>query len=534
MYKSRIRKWQIDKKHKRHEMLFATKVIEKRRREGKSTQITIRGQDIAEADVRKYFKRLKTSTASDAANAENAPTPPELSYGTPILQTIPIMPLFCQQVGMEMENEKTHHGTDLSDCLETAYTTINTSEMYEISMNATDSAWPVYTVQPELRAIRSNNPMLWVAQNNDNNLEALLGTSVSDAVSGSTHGRYFWQYSFLGTDDALHPYVPAACIYESVIHNIYAYLNWYYFSSDKWLPHKDKILGQRSLKSVVQADTIVWNDPRWLSNLVSDAVIFFSRGHGRRAVSMIDSACAIIQSLVKEQHPQLLSKLLVAVALNKGGQYKELIQAVLLHFYNIADIMLGPRHPLTQLSSWLAKASAQSVDVSQMGLRVLRDGYIQHAGHDHPESLEVMAEEAVELISARKLIEAETMLGNLQRLYETRIGPLSWESLRILVRLASMHHLRGDFASAKCVLEEHYRGLMQLKKPYNNINRGKVWNLRERALICRLIHEYAEMQVLVTEAWNVGTASLPADDIEMILLALDFPAAEWHTPQNAA
>ena len=166
-----------------------------------------------------------------------------------------------------------------------------------------------------------------------------------------------------------------------------------------------------------------------------------------------------------------------------------------------------------------------------MGLRVLRDGYIQHAGRDHPESLEVMTEEADELISAHKLIEAETMLGYLQRLYETRIGPLSWESLGILVRLASMHHLRGDFASAKCALEEHYRRLMQLKKP-NNVNREKVWNLRARALICRLIHEYAEMQVLVTEAWNVGTASLPADDIGMILLAHDFPAAEWHTPQN--
>lgn len=106
MYKSKIFKWQIDKKRKRPEMLFAKKVIEKRRQEGKSTQITIRGQNLAETDVRKYFKRSKTSATFDAADAENAPTPPELSYGTPVLQSIPLIPTSNQQVGAEMENEK--------------------------------------------------------------------------------------------------------------------------------------------------------------------------------------------------------------------------------------------------------------------------------------------------------------------------------------------------------------------------------------------------------------------------------------------
>jgi hypothetical protein len=376
MYKSRIRKWQIDKKHKRHEMLFATKVIGKRRREGKSTQITIRGQDIAEADVRKYFKRLKTSTASDAANAENATTPPDVSYGTPVLRSMPLIPPLSQQVGMDVENETAYHATDaISDSLETAYPTINTSDTYGLGMNEHDSTWPVYTFQPELRAIRSNRPMPWVAQKNDENLEALWGMPTSDVVSSSTHGGYSWQSSFLGADDALQPYELTACTYESTFYHIHAYLNFYYFKSDKWLPHKDKILGRPNSRSAIGEDAIVFKNPAILLRQVGYALDLFDRGHSHRAVSMIDSACAIIQRLVKEQHPQLLPNLLVVVSCQSGAKYKELIQAVLLHFYDMADIMFGPQHPLTQLSFWLLKALAQSLKVSEIGLRVFRDIY---------------------------------------------------------------------------------------------------------------------------------------------------------------
>ena len=168
-----------------------------------------------------------------------------------------------------------------------------------------------------------------------------------------------------------------------------------------------------------------------------------------------------------------------------------------------------------------------------MGLRVLRDGYIQHAGHDHPESLKVMVEEATEMSRRGNLIEAETMLTNLQQLFESKSGPLNYESLGISFELAVIHIRRRDLASAKYLLEEQYRRLMQLEGTYA-INTDKVRNLRERALLCETRHEYAEMRVLVTEAWNVGTASLPANHAEMLFLAHDLPAAEWHTPRNAA
>ena len=216
----------------------------------------------------------------------------------------------------------------------------------------------VCTVQPELRAIRSQSPVLRATQNNDNDLDALWRPPASDVVSSSTDRRYSWQSSFLGNDVALHPHVPAPCIHESVLYNINAYINVYYFKSDRWLPYKDNILGEPNLKSAVEADSIVLIDPESLVSAVLPAAHLFDRGYGHRAVSMIDSACAMIQRLVNEQHPQLLSKLLMAVSYMKAAKYKELIQEVLLHFYNMADILFGPQHPFSQLSSWLSKASA--------------------------------------------------------------------------------------------------------------------------------------------------------------------------------
>jgi hypothetical protein len=117
---------------------------------------------------------------------------------------------------------------------------------------------------------------------------------------------------------------------------------------------------------------------------------------------------------------------------------------------------------------------------------------------------------------------------------KSKLGLSRREALSVLTQLAFIHIERRDLASAKCLLEEHYRRLMQIKRASRrNRNKGKVSNLRFRAILCGSRYEYAEMRVLVNEAWSLCTASLPADDVETLILAHDFPAAEWHIPQNA-
>jgi hypothetical protein len=357
--------------------------------------------------------------------------------------------------------------------------------------------------------------MRWVAQKIDDNFEALMGTPTTDVVSSLTHGGYSWQSSFLGIDVVLQPYELTSCTYESTLHHIHAYLNFYYFKSDKWLPHKDKILGQPNSGSAAGGDAIVLENPAILHRSIYDALALFDRGHSHRAVSMIDSTCAMIQRLVKKQNPQLLTRLLISISDVLAAKYKEWIQVVLLHFYNMADILFGPQHPLTQLSSWLSKALAQSVEVTETGLRILRDGYIQHAGDDHPDSLELMAQSASDLARRGKFIEAEITLSDLQQLYESRLGLFSLESCRNATRQLVLCIQGGDSVSARCVRVEQYRRLMQLEGTYA-IHREKVWNLHIRALECTLRHEYAETRVLANEAWNLGTATLSAGNAEMI------------------
>ena len=522
MYKSRIRKWQIDKKRKRHEMLFALKLINKRRQKGKSTQITIRGQNLAGEDVRKYFKRQKSSIGSDAAEAENVQTPSEVFYGTPVLRSLPITVHSTQRADVKLVNETSYDAAEITASnMEFACTTINASGSCENNMAPIEPVWPVYRDQAEIRAIRSRSPVPRTAQNNDKNFQALWGATASDMPLSSAHGGYFWQSPSPGTDFSPHPYIfPTAGICESTLHNIRDYLNLYYFNSDKWLPHMGKVLGLRKFDFERYEGSMGMHDPRLVASFIEVAVQLFDQGDARGAGFLVNSVCAIIKSLVNEQHPQLLSTLLVAASILNTTKYKEIYQVVLRQFYDIADILFGAQHPFTQLTSLLSKASAQSFDVSERGLRLLRDGYVQHAGQYHPESLNATYTDAWGLIRRGKTTEAEVVLKNLQKPYESKTGSLSRESRKVLASLAQIHIQRGNVASAKCLLEENYRRMMQLDTTHT-ITQEKVENLRVRALLCKKRHEFAEMQVLLNEAWTLGTESLPADHITMLLLAHD-------------
>ena len=65
MYKSRLKNWKVGKYKKKDEMRFALKTFERRGQQGKMTCLTIRGQTLKESEIRKYFKRHKTTVSMD-------------------------------------------------------------------------------------------------------------------------------------------------------------------------------------------------------------------------------------------------------------------------------------------------------------------------------------------------------------------------------------------------------------------------------------------------------------------------------------
>ena len=57
MLKKRIKKWDLDRKHKQADMLYAVKIALEREAQGKKTAFVIRGRVVAFEEVQHYFRR---------------------------------------------------------------------------------------------------------------------------------------------------------------------------------------------------------------------------------------------------------------------------------------------------------------------------------------------------------------------------------------------------------------------------------------------------------------------------------------------
>jgi hypothetical protein len=80
MYKDRIRKWKLDKKHKEGDMLAILRKQTERNAVGKGSSFRVRGQPVTIEEVLHYLKRKKNVRDEEA---HNAPTPSDVSCRTP-------------------------------------------------------------------------------------------------------------------------------------------------------------------------------------------------------------------------------------------------------------------------------------------------------------------------------------------------------------------------------------------------------------------------------------------------------------------
>jgi hypothetical protein len=80
MYKDRIRKWKLDKKHKEGDMLAILRKQTERNAVGIASSFRVRGQPVTIEEVFRYLKRKKNVRDEEAYNA---PTPSDVSCRTP-------------------------------------------------------------------------------------------------------------------------------------------------------------------------------------------------------------------------------------------------------------------------------------------------------------------------------------------------------------------------------------------------------------------------------------------------------------------
>jgi hypothetical protein len=88
MLKKRIRKWDLDRKNKHADMLFALKLAFEREAMGKKTVFLIRSRLVTFQDVKHYFRRkgIRDLEAAVSARGNTSPTT-QIDYHTPEPET---------------------------------------------------------------------------------------------------------------------------------------------------------------------------------------------------------------------------------------------------------------------------------------------------------------------------------------------------------------------------------------------------------------------------------------------------------------
>lgn len=86
MFKKRISQWQLDKKRKRKEMVYAVKQIRGRQALGKATVVFIRNEEVSQWDITRYFKRRPLTASEQHQRLDGSPAPSDVIAKTPVLQ----------------------------------------------------------------------------------------------------------------------------------------------------------------------------------------------------------------------------------------------------------------------------------------------------------------------------------------------------------------------------------------------------------------------------------------------------------------
>lgn len=526
MYKSKVHQWQLDKKRKRPEMLFAQNIIERRRRQGLSTRVMIRGREITETEIRKYFKRQKKSLVADDSMNDTSHTPENLEYCTPVLKRV-LLP------GLPTVNAQTRASTlqplsgnlDLFDSSssEPCQQLEGSEECQTQGTGFFGSSWPVNAPYPRARAVRRISPNALTTKHDTFSgfrvaTESILKTSKGlDSCSPELVGLFESGCDVLRlTDDSSTLFV---C--QAALHEVENYFKRYYFCSEQWVQFSANTLAQmddednRVEPQECPCDRL--NDPGHLASAVEVAVQLFSKDQVSNAGNLIGSVCENIRIFVREQHPQLLSSLLVSISLLGTTRFQELSQIILVHFRDFACLDFGPQHPLTLLSSLLAKACQSEKTIATLALDVLLEAFTAHAGDLHPARLQAMYIYAWATLRRRETAKARNMFERLQVIYETQTHPDSIESRKVLYSLAQVHIAQGNTGKAKEILEEHQRRT-ERRFGRDTPVESKIECLRVRALLCKKRREFGEMEEILSQAWKMGMQLLTTNHPTMLLL----------------
>ena len=424
MYKTRVRHWGLDKKAKADEMAHALRIIERRKVEGKSTYIVIRERKVDDAAVSKYFRRQKIlkSKTKPYRHDPAVRTPPAITYWTPPSTSWP---------GSAIDNtlEPTEHASDQD-------------QQADISK---EDQLSVLQLPP------SSVPRLGEA------LEP-LGLFASDSLPGGKICGFKALMGFRSQHDLLtlmnllpRELVPLAPMDDASWNEraLASIRDYYctYFQSSQWEIWIDKRLNWDERPGELLADQnsgvalAELENPAQIVGAFQIATRLYGTDSAGKAYSMMDQAFEKFGRLIREQHPQFLTCLLLLVCLLDCTGFQELTSQVLFHTHDMACVIFGSTHHIARLASLLAHSDDINA-IADRALQYIQDQYQERAGHLHPSYLFAVYNHAWTHFQSGRLDEANNGFRTLHELYESYAQSNCLRARQVLYSMAQSNMLK--------------------------------------------------------------------------------------------
>jgi hypothetical protein len=371
MYTQRIQNWSLDKKLKAPEALYSLHQIDERRRQGKETEIRIRGVTRTEERLRRYVARSRSSLTLD----------PDASPPTAVVVTTP------------------PPGRIPSPAPSGSTTTSASTTPGLTALPPGDESWHMQHSGsgPGLKRKRSRS--------NPSGVRSGLHRSSSLRVSSAARdlSPRLTSLSSLGSSLPAAPPDPPTSSVRMAIAQVDRYYSTY-LESDHWKEWaEDRLDFDGAQDPTLQNTEPVHQlgiyalapkqaNPASIIQSVESACQLFRMGNNEVGRRLLEQAHGQIQTLLREQVPPLVACLLSVVCtldllrteIPTTSEVSDPLMLFLKFVFGMASTELKADHPITQLFSTLVEMQTDHYPVAQQALQRIIETYHTKAGRYHP------------------------------------------------------------------------------------------------------------------------------------------------------
>ena len=499
MFKARLKSWRVRKNCTTKEMVRIIKITNERANIGKETSVRIRGLEIDATKLRKFRqrKRLTDNEMATAMSTEST-TPSDISCFTPRHD-----PVDLTTTGVEETPDQT---------ATTACTAGNVSnDTFGQTDIALQNAWSEECFH-----------------------ELVLGDVQGGSLGGMPSGEEvpfvtsrLWEI-FL--DVPLSTLTPSQTfLRDEMFSSMNSYFD-FYFRSPTWLPHSiqsvdfdgDEIQNPSNNHHLctIEANQALldFQNPGALVTLYEVACLLFQRGEAEEAYRMIRQASDLIEVLLKDENPQLLSCLFLVVCILEAKDRRDLVEELLdIAYWKSADIH-GEAHPISCMISCCSRATANQDPLALQSLQGTVITFERLTGQHNTYTLRLKQIHAWGLFQQGQFESALSELQQLRNTYKYLTGEDHVHFRHALFETAHVYAAQGKLGAAEAAFREVYR-LSEQKHGRDPPVMINLECLRMLAVVYRRQEKLEEVVPTLCKALPVGIKLLGHEHPTVLLIS---------------